>query len=62
MQAGCSGCNSRSSISEDQRHDRAMIRYTRRLASLQTQIDFVTEVGQKAEAFSQDYEGDKAVA
>ena len=39
-----------------------MIRYTRRLASLQTPIDFVTEVGQKAEAFSQDYEGDKAVA
>ena len=40
----------------------AMIRYTSRLASLQTQIDFVTEVGEQVAAFSQDYEGDKAVA
>ena len=34
-----------------------MIRYTKRLASLQTQIDFVTEVGHKVEAFSQETKG-----
>ena len=31
-----------------------MIRYTKRLASLQAQIDFVTEIGHKVEVFSQD--------
>ena len=39
-----------------------MIRYTKRLASLQSQIDFVTEIGRKVEAFSQANAEDRAVA
>ena len=39
-----------------------MIRYTKRMASLQSQIDFVTEIGRKVEAFSQANAEDRAVA
>ena len=39
-----------------------MIRYTKRLASLQSQIDFVTEIGRKVEAFSQANAEDRALA
>jgi hypothetical protein len=39
-----------------------MIRYTKRLASLQTQIDFVTDMDRRIEAFWQTNAGDRAVA
>jgi vacuolar-type H+-ATPase subunit I/STV1 len=39
-----------------------MIRYTKRLATLQTQIDFVTEMGRRVEAFSHANTEERAVA
>jgi len=39
-----------------------MIRYTKRLASLQTQIDFVTGIGLEVKAFSQANAEDRALA
>lgn len=39
-----------------------MIRYTKRLAWLQSQIDFVTEIGRKVEAFPRASAEDRAVA
>ena len=39
-----------------------MIRYAKRLASLQSQIDFVTDIGHKVEAFSQANAEDRALA
>jgi hypothetical protein len=40
----------------------AMIRYTKRMASLQSQINFVTEIGRKVEAFPRASAEDRAVA
>ena len=40
----------------------AMIRYTKRLGSLQAQIDFVSEIDRKIDAFWQANAGDRAVA
>lgn len=39
-----------------------MIGYTKRLAALQTQIDFVSEMDRRIDAFSQASAGDRAVA
>jgi hypothetical protein len=40
----------------------AMIRYTKRLASLQAQVDFVTELDRKVDAFWQANAEERAVA
>jgi len=40
----------------------AMIRYTKRIASLEIQIGFVTDIDRRIELFSQENEGDRATA
>jgi hypothetical protein len=40
----------------------AMIRYTKRIASLEIQIGFVTDIDRRIEMLSQENEGDRATA